>query len=80
MWKDLDATRKRQFAVDDEEHSDGLRCVSAPLFGPKSEVVGALSVSGPSVRISDQHMVSFGQIVKRVSLDMTKALGGTWPE
>ena len=80
LWRDLDDTRKRNFAIDDEEHSDGLRCVSAPLFGPKAEVIGALSVSGPSVRISDQHIVSFGQIVKRVSRDMTQALGGAWPE
>ena len=80
LWRDLDDTRKRQFAIDNEEHSDGLRCVSAPLFGSKGEVIGALSVSGPSVRISDQHIASFGQIVKRVSRDMTKALGGVWPE
>lgn len=79
LWRDLEDTRKRQFAVDDEEHSDGLRCVSAPLFGSNSEVIGALSVSGPSVRISSQRMASFGQIVKRISRDMTQALGGTWP-
>ena len=58
LWRDLDDTRKRKFAVDDEEHSDGLRCVSAPLFGPMAEVIGALSVSGLSVRITDQHMAS----------------------
>ena len=80
LWRDLDDTRKRKFAIDDEEHSDGLRCVSAPLFGPKAEVIGALSVSGPSVRITDQHMASFGQVVKRISRDMTQALGGSWPE
>jgi len=57
-----------------------LRCVAAPLFGAKAEVIGALSVSGPSVRISDQHMASFGKIVRRVSHDMTKALGGVWPD
>lgn len=77
---DLEVISKRQFAYDDEEHSDGLRCVAAPLFASGREVIGALSVSGPSVRVSEQSMAQFGKIVRQTAQDITRALGGDWPE
>ena len=80
LWRDLDAIRKRQFAFDDEEHSDGLRCVAAPLFDKSGIVIGALSTSGPVVRITDQKLQSHGRTVLRIARDMTRALGGTWPQ
>ena len=53
--------------------------MAAPLFGAGGKVVGALSVSGPSVRVSDQAMVNFGKIVRQTAQDITRALGGEWP-
>ena len=77
---ELDVIAKRQFAYDNEEHSDGLRCVAAPLFSKGAGVVGALSVSGPSVRVSEPSMAQFGRVVRQTSQDLSKALGGIWPE
>lgn len=80
LWQDLDATHKRQFAFDNEEHSDGLRCVAAPLFASDNKVIGALSVSGPSVRVSEQMMTQIGRTVRQTAQELTRALGGSWPE
>lgn len=80
LWRDLEDIRKRRFSIDNEERSDGLRCVGAPLFGPNAEVIGALSVGGPVTRLSDQKLTAFGQIAQRASQDITKATGGVWPE
>jgi len=80
LWRDLDAIRKRQFAYDDEEHSDGLRCIAAPLFDKSGMVIGALSTSGPVVRIADQKLQNHGRTVLRIARDMTRSLGGTWPQ
>lgn len=79
LWRDLETIRKREFAFDDEEHSDGLRCVAAPIFGSSGEVMGALSISGPSVRVTEKQMAANGRVVHRVAKDMTRALGGHWP-
>ena len=76
---DIETIKKREFAFDDEEHSDGLRCVAAPIFGASGEVMGALSISVPSVRVNENQMVANGQAVHRVAKEMTRALGGTWP-
>lgn len=37
-------------AFDDEERLDGLRCVAAPVLNNTDDVIGAISVSGPTHR------------------------------
>jgi DNA-binding IclR family transcriptional regulator len=49
---DLTKIRKRGYAVDDEELSLGLRCVAAPVFDHEGRPSYALSVSGPTQRMS----------------------------
>lgn len=43
--------KQRGYSIDDEEIFDGLRCVAAPIFDHTGACIGALSLSGPSVRI-----------------------------
>jgi len=39
------------YAVDDEEWDEGVRCVAAPIYDYTRKVVGAVSISAPSVRM-----------------------------
>ncbi|WP_345782567.1 IclR family transcriptional regulator [Halostagnicola sp. A-GB9-2] len=52
LLDELDRTRKRGFAVDDEERIAGLRCIAAPIRF-NSDVIGAISISAPTARIDD---------------------------
>lgn len=52
LFEELERTRERGFAVDDEERLEGLRCIAAPIRFD-SDVIGAISVSGPTARIDD---------------------------
>jgi IclR family transcriptional regulator, acetate operon repressor len=47
ILRELDATRKRGYAIDDEESEVGLRCVGVALPNGRGRAV-ALSISGPS--------------------------------
>ena len=49
---ELAKVRERGYAVADSELEPGLVAVAAPVRGPDGAVVAALSVSGPSVRLS----------------------------
>lgn len=48
----LQTVRSEGYALDDEEHSDGVRCVAAPIRNMHGEVVAAISVSAPAVRVT----------------------------
>lgn len=52
LYEELGQTRERGFAVDDEERLEGLRCIAAPIRFD-SDIIGAISVSGPTARIDD---------------------------
>jgi DNA-binding IclR family transcriptional regulator len=45
---ELVAVAERGWAVDREEGNIGVSCVGVPVFGPTSQIVAALSVTGPS--------------------------------
>ena len=77
--REITKAKKLGFAVDEEENSDGLRCIASPIFDSNSSVIGALSVSGPSVRIEEQKLPSFGRVTLRTAKELTRALGGIWP-
>jgi DNA-binding IclR family transcriptional regulator len=51
--KEIANIKKNGYAIDDEELSKGLRCVSAPIM-ITGDMLFSISISGPKVRISDQ--------------------------
>ncbi len=71
-----DRIREVGYAVDDEEHALGLRCVSAPIFNEFGDVVAALSVSGPSARIPAERMPLLGKMVAQAAHEATRDFCG----
>jgi IclR family acetate operon transcriptional repressor len=47
----LEQVRTAGYALDDEEHAVGLRCIAAPIFDETGETIAAISASGPMARI-----------------------------
>ncbi len=52
LWDDLQLTREREWAVDDQENELGINCLAVPgRFGPGGAVTGAVSVSALAFRL-----------------------------
>jgi len=76
---DLAAIRARGYAVDDEEHAVGLRCIAAVVFNEAADPVAAMSLSGPMARIPDERIPVLGELVRRKADAATAGLGGVLP-
>ena len=48
--------RERGYAIDDEERVEGMRCIAAPVLGSDDRVYGAVSVSGPKIKMGDDRI------------------------
>lgn len=67
--------RKNGYAMDDEERIEGLTCVAAPIFDHMGKVKYAISVSGPSVRMSDKKIQETIRLVKKSAQEISEKLG-----
>ncbi|MGD9508163.1 MAG: IclR family transcriptional regulator C-terminal domain-containing protein [Geminicoccaceae bacterium] len=76
LRRDLEQVRQRGYAVDDEEHAVGLRCVAAPVFDEHGQPVAALSLSGPGARIDEARLAELGTLAARVAAEFSAELGG----
>ena len=54
LFEELDRVDDRGYAIDDEEFTEGLRSVGMAVERPDGPPIGAMSVSGPSYRITDE--------------------------
>ena len=79
MWSALRVIRQRGWSFDDEEHALGTRCVAAPIYDEHAEPLGAISLAGPSSRLSDERIRQLGPVVAHTAEELTRRLGGRWP-
>ncbi len=76
LLKNLKAARERGYAADLEEFEEGLRCIAAPIRDYTRKVIGALSISGPAHRLTDEKIGTFiGPEVVRCGEDLSRRLG-----
>ena len=63
LIEELEKTRRRGFAIDNEETFPGIRCVAAPIRGRGGGIVAAISVTVPTQRMGQERM---DQITKQI--------------
>lgn len=66
-------------AEDRGENESGARCVGAPIFDYRGQVMGAVSLSCPESRLNDERMWEIAAAVRAAAADITKRIGGTRP-
>lgn len=67
--------RSEGVAVDNEEGCQGITCVGGPVFASGRDPIAALSISGPSVRMS-QNLDAIKKGVREDVQLISKLLGG----
>jgi DNA-binding IclR family transcriptional regulator len=76
LKKHLKVVAEQGYAVDNEELDVGVRCVSAPIRDYTRRIIGAVSISGPSMRFTDERIDNeLIPLVKRAGDEISTKLG-----
>ncbi len=78
-WEELQADlaliRQRGYAIDDEEHDLGVRCIAAPIYSWNGTPLGAMSISGPAVRMTDSAIAEFAPKLLHTAGEISESMG-----
>ncbi len=76
LLADVELTAQRGYALDDEEHSLGMCCVGAAILNEFGEPAGALSVSAPNFRMTEDRIAPLGDAVREAARRLTALYAG----
>ena len=69
----LRAARKRGFSMIIEAFAPGMSAMSAAVRKRDGEVIGVVTIAGPSVRLTEQRLLSLGPALLRTAADVGAA-------
>jgi DNA-binding IclR family transcriptional regulator len=75
LMRSLERVRRRGYAIDDEEVEEGVRCIGAPILNETGHPMAAVSVSGPTSRITQQSVPGIAEHLMRCCREISGSLG-----
>lgn len=75
LLEEFKSIRENGYSIDNEESDIGLRCVAAPIFDYDGNAKYALSVSGPTVRMTEERIETIAKVVKSAAKRISKKIG-----
>jgi DNA-binding IclR family transcriptional regulator len=77
LREELEKTRQRGYALDDEEGTLGARCVSVPILLEGNRLTAAVSVAGPTTRIARDRVPFYVEAVQNAARTISERLSGS---
>ena len=71
----LKKVRKQGYAMDDQEYMTGHRCIGAPVFDYRGDVIASISASGPITQLTDEKVDYVIKEVKRAAAEISLRMG-----
>ena len=75
LREELQRVREQGYSVGLEELEEGLNAVAAPIRDYRGEVVAAISVSGPSFRLTRERVPEIAELAKKAADEVSRYLG-----
>lgn len=75
LFRQIIEARRNGWAIDDEEHELGVRCVAAPILDYRGKVVAAVSISASTNVFSKDRVDEFVKNVKETAHEISLRLG-----
>ncbi len=75
LIRELEKIRERGFTIDDREGHREFRCVGAPIFDHRSQVVASIAISAPASRLALDRAYDLGPGVSSAAKEISARLG-----
>jgi IclR family KDG regulon transcriptional repressor len=75
LLEELKKIRQTGYALDLEENEYGITCIAAPIFDHTGKAIAAFSISGPTMRMTEERMKDLTDKVIDVSKGISLRLG-----
>jgi len=76
--QELKQVRENGYAYDDQESTEGLRCLAVPIRNHENRVVAAMSVSVPAFRLDEKYAKKIVPLISQGAKEISTGLG--WKE
>lgn len=77
LERELEQVQEMGYAVANEELEPGFVAIGAPVHNHEGQVVAAISVGGPTVRMTAERIPTLGRLVRRAADVVSRGLGAT---
>ena len=75
LMAELDGIRKKGYAIDNEEYELGIRCAGVPIKNIADKIIGGLSISGTTSRMTDELITEMIADLTQASSDIASHIG-----
>lgn len=80
LVRDLEQTRRRGYAIDNQEGGTGITCIGVPIHDHDGRVSAALSVSAPSPLFAPQMLEQVVAELREGAAEVSRRLGWSAPQ
>lgn len=77
LISDLELVRSRGWAIDDEESEWNHRCIGAPIYDYRGDIIAAISASGPTNLLTDERIEPVADYLRKQALEISRSMGFT---
>jgi len=75
LRKNLQVVREKGYSFEDEEGEIGVRCIGAPIFDARGEVIAGISVAAHTSQLTPDLYTEIGEKVRGAALQISQDLG-----
>lgn len=75
LAEELEKVKLQGFALDDEENEEGLRCIAAPIKDHSGDIIAAISISAPVMRLEENMVQETAEQIMKISKEVSFQMG-----
>ena len=75
LHEEMTKVRRQGWAMDDQEFEIGHRCIGAPIYDYRGDIIASISASGDVRVLTDDRIEDTAAYVKQVALELSRSMG-----